>query len=99
MWRGGSDSGVKGDIGCAVLSGSGGDVAAALAIRPGEGPAATMFAGDAINGALQVPWGKYGANFDFVAAFPPSSAKRVNNRLFGRLGLPELFVILFGILG
>jgi hypothetical protein len=72
MWRGGSNRGVEGDIGSAVLSRSGRDVAASLTIRSGECPTATLFAGYTINGVLQTPGGKRGADFDFVAAFPPT---------------------------
>jgi hypothetical protein len=99
MGRGGSDRGVEGDIGGAVLSGSGRDVAATLAIRSGKCPTATMFAGYAINGVLQTPGGKCGAHFDFVAALPPTGAERINDCLLGRLSLPELFSVLFRFLG
>ena len=99
MWCGSSQCGVKCDVGGSVICGSGGDVAAALAIRPGKRPTSAMFPGYAINGALKTPGGKCGAHFDFVAPLPPASAERVDDCLFGRFGLPELFAVLFRFLG
>ncbi len=75
MRGGGSHRGIEGNIGGAVFSESGGNVAAAFAIGTGERPAAAMFTGYTIEGILQASGGKRASHLYLVAAFPPAGAE------------------------
>jgi hypothetical protein len=88
--------GVERDVVGLAGGGAGSDVAAALAIGASQAATAALAAGDAIDGVGQAAGSEDGPDLDFVAALPPVGAQGIEDRLFGRLRLAELFGLVGG---
>jgi hypothetical protein len=92
MGRGGAQGSVEGQVGDTVFFGQAGlDVTAAFAFGLGDGAAASLAAGEAVELGIEAAGGEFGLGLDFLAAFPPLPFLRgLGNSLGAGLGLRDI---------